>query len=37
MKTHKVHMNNDPSKTFKKYAFGKKKFKKKTIATHMDL
>ncbi len=26
-KTHKVHMNNDPCKTFKKYAFGIKKLK----------
>jgi hypothetical protein len=28
-KTHKVHMINDPSKAFKKYAFGTKKLKNK--------
>jgi len=28
-KTHKIHMNNDPCKTFKKYVFGTKKLKKK--------
>jgi len=28
-KTHKVHRNNAPSKTFKKYAFGTKKLKNK--------
>jgi hypothetical protein len=28
-KTHKVHMNNDPCKAFKKYAFGTKKLKNK--------
>ncbi len=27
--THKVHMNNAPSKTFKKYAFGTNKLKNK--------
>jgi len=38
-KTHKVHMNNSPSKAFKKYAFGPKWLKKIKIkiATHMDL
>ncbi len=28
-KTHKIQMNNVPSKTFKKYAFGTKKLKNK--------
>ncbi len=28
-KTHKVHKNNAPSKTFKKYAFGTKNLKNK--------
>jgi hypothetical protein len=27
--THKVHMNNDPCKAFKKYVFGAKKLKNK--------
>jgi hypothetical protein len=36
--THKVHINNDPCKAFKKYAFGTRKLKKQTkITTHMDL
>jgi len=35
-KTHKVHTNNAPCKTFKKYVFGIKKLKKK-IVIHMDL
>ncbi len=37
-KTHKVHKNNVPCKTFKKYAFGIKKIEKQThIAIHMNL
>ncbi len=37
-KTHKIHMNNSPCKTIKKYVFGTKKFEKQTkIATNMDL
>jgi hypothetical protein len=37
-KTHKVHRNNAPSKTFLKCAFGTKKMKnKQKVATHMDL
>jgi hypothetical protein len=28
-KTHKIHMNNDPCKVFKKYAFGTKNLKNK--------
>jgi hypothetical protein len=28
-KIHKIHMNNEPCKTLKKYAFGTKKKKKK--------
>jgi len=28
-KTHKVHINNDPCKAFKKYVFGTKKLKNK--------
>ncbi len=28
-KTHKIHMNNDPCKAFKKYVFGTKKLKNK--------
>ncbi len=31
-------MNNGPSKTLRKYAFGRKKLKKQTkIVTHMDI
>jgi hypothetical protein len=37
-KTHKVHKNNAPFKTLKKYVFGTKKLKNKMkITTHMDL
>jgi len=35
MKTHKVHMNNDPSKVFKKYAFGIQKLQ--LIWTHENM
>ncbi len=37
-KTHKVHMNNGPTKALKKICFWDQKFEKQTkIATHMDL
>jgi hypothetical protein len=36
-KTHKVHMNNDMCKAFKKCVFGTKIWKIKKIATHINL
>jgi hypothetical protein len=37
-KTYKVHMNNDPFKTFQNICFWDKEIEKQTkIATHMDL
>jgi hypothetical protein len=35
--TNEVHMNNAPSKIFKKYVFGTIKLKQTKITTHRDL